>query len=143
MQFELLTLSGAKFSGEAASVQLTTVEGQLGILPHHEPLVAKVVGGPVVVQPLKGEAQIFATYGGLLEVGSNRARLLADEADHADTLVTGEIEAALARAKELRAAAKDKHELARAQEMVDRQAVRLGVARMHRHPRAGRPDSGR
>lgn len=132
MDFELLTLSGAKFSGEATMVSLTTVDGQMGILPHHEPLVAKVVAGPVVVKPAKGESQVFATYGGLLEVGNNRVRLMADEAEHAEELVTSEIEAALKRAEDMRAKAKDKTELARAQELVDRQAVRLGVARMRR-----------
>jgi F-type H+-transporting ATPase subunit epsilon len=136
MDFELLTLSGTKFSGQAAFVQLTTVEGQMGILPHHEPLVAKVIAGPVIVRPTEGDEEVFATYGGLLEVTStNRVRLLADEADHAEELVADEVEAALARAKEQRAQAKDKHELARAQELVDRQQVRLGVARMQRHHR--------
>ena len=141
MQFELLTLGGSKFAGAAASVQLTTVDGELGILPHHEPLVAQVKGGPVVIHLPGGGSEIFATFGGLLEVGNNRVRLLADEADHGRELVAEEIELALGRAKELRAAAKDKHELARAQEQVDRQAVRLGVARMHRRSRPQRPNS--
>jgi F-type H+-transporting ATPase subunit epsilon len=142
MDFQLLTLSGSKFSGEAAMVSLTTVDGQLGILPHHESLVAKVVAGPVVVKPVKGENQVFAIYGGLLEVGANRVRLMADEAEHAEELVSSEIEAALKRAEDMRAKAKDKTELAHAQELVDRQAVRLGVSRMRRreHRRPGGPE---
>ena len=140
MDFELLTLSGTKFSGEAIQVNLTTVDGQMGILPHHEPFVAKVVAGPVVVKPAKGESQVFATYGGLVEVtAANRVRLMADEADHAEDLVASEIEEALARAEDLRAKAKDKTELANAQALVDRQAVRLGVARMRRHERRQPP----
>jgi F-type H+-transporting ATPase subunit epsilon len=143
MRFELLTLGGSKFAGTAASVQLTTVDGEIGILPHHESLVAQVKGGPVIVKVPGGGTEIFATFGGLLEVENNVVRLLADEADHAEELVAEEIEAALARAKELRASAKDKHELARAQEQIDRQAVRLGVARMHRRIRPQRPTSQR
>jgi F-type H+-transporting ATPase subunit epsilon len=139
VDFQLLTLSGTKFAGEARQVNLRTVDGDMGILPHHEPLVAKVVAGPVEVKPAKGEPQVFATYGGLLEIDDNRVRLLADEADHADELVTSEIEAALKRAEELRAKAKDKVELAKAQQLIDRQAVRLGVARMRRHERPRRP----
>jgi F0F1-type ATP synthase epsilon subunit len=69
----------------------------------------------------------------MIEVtATNRVRLMADEADHAEDLVASEIEEALKRAEDLRAKAKDKTELARAQELVDRQAVRLGVARMRR-----------
>src|SRR5262245_49368874 len=99
MEFELLTLSGTKYSGTIKMVSLTTAEGQIGILPHHEPLVAKVVGGPVTVRPEKGEPEVFATYGGLLEVtAQNRVRILADEADHADELVMADVEAALKRA---------------------------------------------
>lgn len=133
MDFELLTLSGTKFSGEASQVNLTTVDGQLGILPHHEPFVAKVIAGPVVVKTAKGEPQVFAMYGGLIEVtANNRVRLMADEAEHAEELVASEIEEALKRAEDLRAKAKDKTELATAQALVDRQSVRLGVAKMRR-----------
>ena len=49
MRVELLTLSGAKWEGEAEELQLTTTNGQLGILPHHEAFVAEVVAGPVTV----------------------------------------------------------------------------------------------
>ena len=133
MQFELLTLSGAKFSGEAKQVNLRTVDGDMGILPHHEPLVAKVIAGPVVVKTDKNEPLVFALYGGLLEITEEHVRLMADEADHAEDLVASEVEAALKRAEELRAKAKDKAELARAQELVDREYVRLGVAKMRHH----------
>ena len=141
MQFELLTLSGVKWRGEAASVQLTTFDGQMGILPHHEPFIGALKGGPVVVRPKQGSEQVFATYGGLLEVTPEHVRVLADEADLADELVESEIEAALKRAHELRAAAKDKVALADAEALIDRAQVRLGVARLARHhrPRPDRP----
>ena len=132
MRFELLTLSGAKFEGEADEVQLTTTGGQMGILPHHEPFVGQVVAGAVTVRTGRGDPEVFATYGGLLEITPDYVRLLADEADHEGDLVTSEIEAALAQAKEMRDKAKDKTELARAQQMIDRSEVRLGVARMRR-----------
>ena len=57
-------------------------------------------------------------------------RDLADEADHESDLVASEIEEALAHAKALRDKAKDKTELAKAQQMIDRSEVRLGIARM-------------
>lgn len=139
MRFELLTLSGAKFQGEAEEVQLTTTNGQLGILPHHEPLVAQVVAGAVTIRTGKGNPEVFATYGGLLEVTKDYVRLLADEADHESDLVASEIEAALAEAKVLREKAKDKTELARAQQMIDRSEVRLGIARMRRTHHRDRP----
>jgi len=138
MQFELLTLTGAKFRGEVAQVTLTTANGQIGILPHHESLTAIVEPGPVMVREKGGKQTVFATFGGLLEVTKDVTRVLADEAEHEDSLIQEEIQAALAEAEALKVKAKDKHELAHAQGLVDRQTVRLGVAKMRRHPRPDR-----
>lgn len=138
MHFELLTLTGAKFQGEVSQVTLTTANGQIGILPHHEDLTAQVLPGPVTVKEKSGKQSVFATFGGLLEVTKTGTRLLADEAEHEDDLIQAEVQAALAEAQSMKVAAKDKHELARAQEMVDRQTVRLGVAKLHRRARPDR-----
>lgn len=141
MQFELLTLKGPKFRGEVAEVSLKTVEGELSILPHHEALTAIAVSGPVAVYAkANSQPELYATFGGLLEVRDNVVRLLADEAESAEELIQEEVEAALAKAKSLRQAARDKHELHRAQEMVDRHTVRLEVSRLRRRHRE-RPSS--
>jgi F-type H+-transporting ATPase subunit epsilon len=132
MHFELLTLSGAKWQGDADEVQLTTTNGQMGILPHHEPFVGQVVAGAVTIKPSKGTSEVFATYGGLVEITREYVRLLADEADHESELVASDIETALAEAKSMRDKAKDKTELAKAQAIIDRSEVRLGIARMRR-----------
>ena len=133
MEFELLTLTGTKFLGPFRQVNLATTEGEMGILNHHEPLTAVVAPGPVTIMGPKGQSEVYAIFGGLLEITEKRARLLADEAEHIEDLVTSEIEAALAQARAMKANAKDKYELARAQELIDRQVVRLGVAKMRRH----------
>ncbi|HEY2004063.1 MAG TPA: ATP synthase F1 subunit epsilon [Candidatus Saccharimonadia bacterium] len=132
MRFELLTLTGTKFNGDATQVTLRTTDGDIGILPNHEPLTAAVAPGPVTVYKQGGQSEAFAVFGGLLEVSAERVRLLADEAEHAEELIANQIEAALKHAEDLKAAAKDKVELARAQELVDREVVRLGVAKMRR-----------
>ncbi|HEX3082371.1 MAG TPA: ATP synthase F1 subunit epsilon, partial [Candidatus Saccharimonadia bacterium] len=115
---------------------------EIGILPHHEPLIAQVIAGAITVKTGKGAPQVFAAYGGLLEVTKNRVRVLADEADHEDELVTSEIEAALAAAKKARDNAKDKTELAKAQQVIDRSQVQLGVAGLRRTHRRERPPQG-
>ena len=140
MQFELLTLTGAKFSGEAAQVNLVTADGAMGILPNHEPFKAIAMPGPVTVKRKDGHSVTFAMFGGLLEVRKEGVRLLADKAEHEDELIRNEIELALKQAETLKAAAKDKRELSRAQELVDRETVRLGVARMRRRDGGARPD---
>lgn len=137
MRFELITLAGTKWSGEATEVALKTADGQLGILPHHEPLTAVTVAGPVSVKPKGGATELFASFGGLLEVAGDTTRLLSDEAEHADELIQSEIDAALEKAKQLKATARSKHELHRAQELIDRHAVRLEVVHLRRHHRSG------
>ncbi len=135
MHVEVLTLTGAKFQGEAAELALRTATGEIGILPHHEPMVAVVVPGPVIVRPVNGHEHVFAGFGGVVEVTPDAVRLLVDEVEPAEALVQSEIEAALARAEALKAAAKTKHELANAQSLVDRHTVRLEVSHLRRRHR--------
>lgn len=140
MQFELLTLAGVTFRGEAKRVVLTTTKGEIGILPHHETLTAIVKPGPVTVHTTKG-VEHFAVFGGMLDVTPERIRLLADESEHADELIHSEIEAALKSAQELLSKVKEKHEIRRAQAVVDRHAVRMQVANIRRRHREARGQS--
>jgi F0F1-type ATP synthase epsilon subunit len=93
----------------------------------------------VTIRTGKGAPEVFATYGGLLEITRDYVRVLADEADHESDLVASEIEAALADARAMRDKAKDKTELAKAQQLIDRSEVRLGIARMRRTHHERRP----
>lgn len=131
MLFELLTLSGVKFSGKVNEVALTLSDGDAVILPNHEPLTALTLPGAVTVKS-KSEDDLFVTYGGVLEVTSDKVRLLADEAEHADDLIEEEIQDAIKNAKDIQAGTKDNLELNRAQEIIDRQIVRLNVANIRR-----------
>lgn len=133
MQFELLTLSGTKYSGQVAEVALKTPTGSLAILPHHEPFTAIVVAGPIAVRPVGKPEELFASFGGIIEVVDNQVRVLADEVEHADDLIEAEILDALERARNAKEGIKDKGELHRAQQLVDRHMVRLEVARIRRH----------
>lgn len=136
MQFELLTLSGPKFQGEVAEVALMTAAGQVAILPLHEPLTSVALPGAVTFRPLRnneGKTELYAIFGGLLEVTQDGVRLLADEAEHADDLVESEIKAALAEAKLLKTSAKDSHQAAHAHRLIDRHTVRLNVSQLKRH----------
>jgi len=135
MQFELLTLGGTKYHGEIAEVSLMTAAGQVAILPRHEPLTTVVAPGAVTISPPNGKIELYAIFGGLLEVTSDGVRLLADEAERADDLIENEIKVALAEAKALKSSAKDSHQVAHANRLIDRHTVRLDVSRLHRHHR--------
>jgi F-type H+-transporting ATPase subunit epsilon len=141
MTLELVTLSGAKLSAEVYEVILPTAEGAIAVYQQHMPLVTNVVPGVVTVRRNKGDSdehlEVFASNGGVAEITGKSVRILVDEADREDEIVEEEARAALERAQKLKQEAKSSIELAQAQASIDRQAVRLKVAELHKH-RAGR-----
>lgn len=136
MNLELVTLDGVKFKAEAYSVILPTADGEITVLPGHEPLLAQLVPGIITIRRSRGEADYhlehFATYGGVLEISSRGVRILVDEATHGDEISVEEARKAHEAALALRKDAKTQVELDKAQSLVDRHAVRLEVAEVRR-----------
>ena len=87
MQVTLVTLSGIQFNDTAQEVRIRTPLGAMVVLPQHEPMTAVTVPGPVTIVDSAHEEELFASYGGLVEVSDNHVRILLDEADHARDLV--------------------------------------------------------
>jgi len=142
MKLELITLTGPKFEENIYEVSLPTDEGTITVLPHHVPIVTLAVPGIITIRRHKDDSddklEQFATNGGIIEIAGDAVRLLVDEADHADDIVEAEARQALERAKLAKQEAKDQLELDKAEDLIDRAAVRLKVAelRRHRRPRA-------
>ncbi len=134
MKFELITLSGVKYSAEAYSVVLPTAGGQITVMPLHEPLLSVLKPGAITVRKDKSSAteEVFATYGGVVEITPKGTRVLVDEADGGDEISQAEAEKAHEAARKLLKEAKSSVELEHAQQLVDRQAVRLQVASIKR-----------
>ncbi|GAA3511950.1 F0F1 ATP synthase subunit epsilon [Aeromicrobium panaciterrae] len=107
LQIELVSADRVVWSGQASEVLARTVEGDLGVLADHAPLLSLLVPGVVVITPLEGEADIKAAVAeGFISVANNRVSILSEDAFLAD-----EIDAAAARA-ELEAAEADEDETA-------------------------------
>lgn len=136
MRFVLVTLNGTKFDDDVAEVVLPTLDGQIGVLKDHMPLISVATNGVISVrrEAKDSDARMdhFATNGGVIEIANNVLRVLADEADHADDINESEARKALELAQKMKAEAKDQVSLEHAQSMVDRQAVRLQVAGLRR-----------
>lgn len=139
MNFELVSLDGVKFKAQAYSVILPTASGQITLLAQHEPLLSVVVPGIITIRRNKNDADThlehYATYGGVLEVTQDSARVLVDEATHGEEVSIDEAKKAHEAAAALLRQAKTQIELDKAQALVDRQAVRLGVAQLHHRTR--------
>lgn len=134
--FQLVSLSGKKFDDDVYEVVLPTLDGEIGVLQDHMPLVSVATTGAIMIRrgakDPDSKREYFATNGGAIEVADNTLRVLVDEADHADDLNEAEVQAALERAHKMKAEAKDQISLEHAQTMVDRHAVRLQVAGLKR-----------
>ena len=136
IHLQLVTLTGTKFDGEVYEVVLPTLDGQIGILPDHMPLVSVATAGVISVRreshDQDRQMDHYATYGGVIEFEHNNLRIIVDEADAADSINEAEAQKAFDAAKKMRAEAKDQVSLEHAQAMVDRSAVRLQVATLKR-----------
>ena len=140
IHFQLVALSGTKFDGDAYEVLLPTLDGEIGVLQDHMPLVSVATTGVVAVRKdskdSDREREYFAISGGVIDVTDNILRVLVDEADNAADINQAEAEAAMERARAMKAEAKDQVSLEHAQQLVDRHAVRLHVADLHRRHRS-------
>lgn len=139
MKLELITLNGPKVDSDVYEVILPTVDGQIGVFPGHERLVTLADNGIVSIRRKKTDRdedmEHFATYGGVVEIAPDHIRILVDGADTADEILEEESTRALKAAREMKEHAKDAMELARAQQEIDRHAVRLKVAGLRRRHR--------
>lgn len=134
--FQLVAISGKKFDEDVYEVVLPTLDGEIGVLQDHMPLVSVATTGAIMVRRNAKDPdhlrEFFATNGGVVEVDNNTLRVLVDEADHADDINEAEVQKALERAQKMKTEAKDQVSLEHAQQLVDRQAVRLQVAGLRR-----------
>ena len=82
------------FSGALTMLVATSVQGDLGILPGHAPLLAYLAPGPLHLKKDNGEEDILYVSGGFLEVQPDQVNVLADTSLREDQLSEQSIEQA-------------------------------------------------
>lgn len=86
LSVELVAADRTVWTGEASMVLARTTDGEVGILPHHAPLLGTLVNGTVMVRQESGDTVIAVVHGGFLSVANNRVGILAEEADLAEDI---------------------------------------------------------
>jgi F-type H+-transporting ATPase subunit epsilon len=87
MKVDLVAVERKVWSGEATFVFARTIEGEIGILPNHIPLMAQLVSDASVrIDTVGGEQLIYAVDGGFLSVTKDGVTILAEEAQAADEI---------------------------------------------------------
>jgi F-type H+-transporting ATPase subunit epsilon len=76
-----------------------TTEGEIGILPGHEPVLGLLVTGQVTIRTNDGNTVLAAVHGGFLSVSDDAVSILAEVAELADEIDVPRAEDALQRAQ--------------------------------------------
>jgi F-type H+-transporting ATPase subunit epsilon len=133
LHLEIVTPERLAFEGEVDEVIVPGSEGELGILPHHAPLIS-LLGQGVLRLKRGGEEEVFAIFGGFLQVRPDRVVVLAETADHASEIDLERAERARIDAqKVLEGGIVEPADLAAARTALRRALVRIRVA--EREPR--------
>ena len=132
-RLEIVTIEGKVFDEEVNMVVAPGVEGVMGILPHHAPLLTRLNFGELHIKKDGQPDQFYAVGGGVMEVQGTQVIVLADSAEHVDEIDISRAEEARQRAEErLAQASKDQLDFDRAEAALRRSANRIKLARRHR-----------
>ena len=81
LQVSVVSADKDVWSGEATMVVAKTVEGEIGILPGHEPMLAILASGNVRVTTVDGTKITANAEGGFLSVENNNVSVVASAAE--------------------------------------------------------------
>jgi F-type H+-transporting ATPase subunit epsilon len=133
LTLEIVTPEAKVYSDTIDSVVIPTVEGEIGVLPGHIPLLTQVSDGELRVT--KGSETLYlAVSGGFAEIDSDRVRVLAESAITEEKIDENAVELAMKRAEqEIREAKQlDPQQLEHLQNLVRYTGVQLAVKRRKR-----------
>jgi F-type H+-transporting ATPase subunit epsilon len=99
VRVDIVTAERVVYSEEVDIVVAPGSLGQLGILPHHAPLMTTLQPGELLTRKA-GEEYSLAISGGFLEVRPDRVIVLADSAERADEIDLARAETAKDRARQ-------------------------------------------
>ena len=138
IRFDIVTAERVVFSEEVDIVVAPGIEGQLGVLPHHAPLMTILEAGELLARK-GGEEFSMAIAGGFLEVRPDRIIVLADAAERAEEIDSVRAEEAKRRAQERISQHAPGVDMGRAEAALRRSLARLKVVEKRRRrqgPRA-------
>ena len=133
LTLEIVTPEAKVYSDTIDSVVIPTVEGEIGVLPGHIPLLTQVEDGELRVT--KGATtQLLVVSGGFAQIDGDRVRVLAENAINEEKIDEHAVEVALKRAEEQLKETKDMdpQQYEHLQSLVRYSGVQLAVKRRKR-----------
>ena len=127
LHLEIVTPEKRAFTGDVDEVIVPGSEGELGILPHHAPLIS-TLGQGVLRLKSGGQEQEFAIFGGFLQVRPDRVVVLAETADMASEIDLERAERARREAEKVLEGALEPADLEIARSALQRALIRIRLA---------------
>ena len=81
MQVEVVSAERRLFKGEATEVYARSLDGEIGILPGHQPALLALDVAPVRIKTEDGQMETVAVHQGFLYFRDNRLVVLANQAE--------------------------------------------------------------
>ena len=131
IKVDIVTAEKAVYSEDVDIIIAPGSEGQLGILPHHSPLMTTLQPGELIMRKA-GEEYSLAIAGGFMEVRPDRVIILADAAERADEIDIARAESAKQRARESITHHEAGADLSQAEASLRRALARIKVAEKRR-----------
>lgn len=130
---EIVSQDRLVYQGDVDIVVLPGTDGEMGILPHHAPLLTTLKFGLIRVRK-GGEEEVFTVAGGVAEIQPAIVTVLADAAENVAEIDVARAEAARQRAETLLAQGlpKDTDAFLKAEAALRKSNLRLDAARRFR-----------
>lgn len=133
LKLKIVTPEKILFEQTVAQVSVSTVLGEITILPNHIPLVSQLSPGEIVVKTNGNEEDLMAVSGGFIEVLPDQVVILADTAERAEDIDEERAEAARQKAEEvLKTKVADAESFAMFTAQIEKEMARLKVARKYK-----------
>jgi F-type H+-transporting ATPase subunit epsilon len=97
-RLQIVTPEGVAYADDVEMVGLRSVEGQIGILPHHTRLMTQMLPGEMMVRK-NGHDQFLAVGEGLVDVTGQQVAIATDMAVNVDSINEAKVEEARRRAE--------------------------------------------
>jgi F-type H+-transporting ATPase subunit epsilon len=133
LTLEIVTPEARVYSDTIDSVVIPTVEGEIGVLPGHIPLLTQVGYGELRVTK-GGATQLLAVGGGFAQISADKISILAESAINEEKIDEHAVEAAMKRAEEALKGkdSLDPAEVERLESFVRSSVVQLDIKRRRR-----------
>ena len=135
-KLEIVTAERMVLADDVSEVVAWGVEGQLGILPHHAPLMTMLQPGDLLIKR-GNEEEYMAISGGFLDVRPDKVIILADACERVEEVDMARAEAAKRRAEETLKERPTAVDIAVAEAALRRSLARLRVAEKKRRKLRG------